>query len=90
MVYVESKIFITNPFLQVCELKAGEFIHTLGDCHVYLNHVDALSEQLGRKPFPFPKLRINPSKTSIDSFEFEDFVIEGYESHDNIKMKMAV
>jgi dihydrofolate reductase/thymidylate synthase len=74
----------------VCGLKAGDFVHVIGDAHVYLNHVDALTEQLARAPFPFPKLRMNPAKQDIDSFVFEDFTIEDYRCHGTIKMKMAV
>lgn len=75
---------------QVCDLKAGEFIHTIGDAHVYLNHVEALREQLRRKPRPFPTLSITPGKRSIDSFVYEDFELKGYSPHKTIKMKMAV
>jgi thymidylate synthase len=75
---------------QVCGLKAGEFIHTIGDAHVYLNHVDALKEQLKRTPLQFPTLRINPDKTDIDSFLMSDFTIEGYTPLSAIKMQMAV
>lgn len=75
---------------QVCDLKAGEFIHTIGDAHVYLNHVEALREQLRRKPRPFPSLSITPGKKSIDSFVYEDFELKGYSPHKSIKMKMAV
>ena len=68
----------------------GEFIHVIGDAHVYLNHVDALKEQLKRKPRKFPKLRITGEQGGIDSFKMEDFKIEGYKPHKTIKMKMAV
>ena len=71
-------------------VQPGEFVHTLGDAHVYLNHVDALQEQLLRTPRRFPTLRINPEKRDIDSFEFSDFVVEGYEPYPPIKMDMAV
>lgn len=65
-------------------------MHTIGDAHVYLNHVDALREQLRRKPRPFPTLGINQAKTDIDSFKFTDFEVKGYRPHKSIKMKMAV
>lgn len=65
-------------------------MHTIGDAHVYVNHVDALREQLTRKPRPFPTLRIDPSKTDIDSFLFSDLEVKGYSPHKTIKMKMAV
>ena len=60
------------------------------DAHIYLNHVDALKEQLERTPRPFPKLKINPEKNTIDDFEVSDFEIVGYNPHKAIKMKMAV
>lgn len=75
---------------QACGLKAGDFVHTIGDAHVYVNHVDALREQLERKPRPFPTLSINTEQTDIDSFEFKDFEIKGYLPYKTIKMKMAV
>lgn len=72
--------------------KAGDFVHTIGDAHVYLNHVDALKEQLERKPRAFPKLKMKDGKEfkDIDSFEYEDFEVVGYKPHKTIKMKMAV
>lgn len=79
------------PLPQVCGLKAGDFVHTIGDAHVYVNHVDALREQLKRKPRPFPTLAINaPSNTDIDSFEYKDLEVKGYLPMKTIKMKMAV
>lgn len=76
--------------LQVCGLKAGEFVHFLGDAHVYSNHVGALEEQLQNAPRAFPTLHINPAVTDIDKFKFEDFEIWGYHPHKKIPMKMAV
>jgi thymidylate synthase len=69
---------------------AGEFIHMIGDCHVYLNHIDALQEQLKREPRPFPKLRIKRQVQDIEDFKFEDFEIVGYDPHPAVKMEMAV
>lgn len=73
-------------------MKAGDFVHTIGDAHVYVNHVDALREQLRRKPRPFPTLSISTphEKTGIDSFEYKDLEVKGYLPHKSIKMKMAV
>ena len=68
----------------------SQFVHCLGDAHVYSNHVDALKEQLQREPRPFPKLKINPAKTDIDSFVYADFTVEDYKPHKKIEMKMAV
>ena len=70
--------------------QAGEFIHVIGDAHVYLNHVEPLREQLLRAPRAFPTLRIDPSVTDIDGFEYSHFTLEGYKPHKSIKMKMAV
>jgi len=75
---------------QVCGLKAGDFVHTMGDTHVYLNHVEALEEQLQREPRQFPTLKINPDVTDIDAFSAADFEVIGYEPYGKIAMKMAV
>ena len=87
---IASYALLTRLVAQVCGLKAGEFVHTIGDAHVYSNHVDALREQIKRTPTPFPTLKINPDKTDIDSFEYSDFTIEGYKPQAAIKMQMAV
>ena len=87
---IASYSLLTRMVAQVCGLKAGEFIHTIGDAHVYSNHVDALQEQLVREPRPFPKLHINLDVTDIDGFNYSDFTIEGYDPLPAIKMKMAV
>lgn len=87
---IASYALLTRLVAQSCGIKAGDFVHCIGDAHVYLNHVEALKEQLKRVPKSFPKLRINPEKTDIDSFEFSDFTIEGYKPDATIKMKMAV
>lgn len=87
---IASYALLTHMMAQVTGLKAGDFIHTIGDAHVYLNHVDALKEQLTRPPRAFPKLKMNPETTNIDDFEFGDFEVVGYNPHKTIKMKMAV
>jgi len=87
---IASYALLTRMVAQVTGRKPGDFIHTIGDAHIYLNHVDALKEQLKRDPRPFPKLKINPEKTNIDDFEFSDFEVIGYNPHKTIKMKMAV
>ncbi|CAM9244375.1 unnamed protein product [Ascophyllum nodosum] len=87
---IASYALLTRLVAQACDLKAGEFVHTIGDAHVYLNHVEALREQLRRKPRPFPTLSIAPGKNNIDSFEYSDFELRGYSPHKTIKMKMAV
>ena len=75
---------------QVCGLKPGDFVHSIGDAHVYTNHVDALKEQIKRVPRVFPTIKINPDVTDIDGFHFSDFTIEGYNPDAAVKMKMAV
>ena len=87
---IASYALLTHMMAQVCGLKPGDFVHTIGDAHIYLNHVDALKAQLQRLPRAFPKLKMNPSKLDIDLFEFSDFEILGYRPHKTIKMKMAV
>jgi len=87
---IASYALLTHMIAQVTGRKPGDFVHTIGDAHVYLNHVDALKEQLERTPRPFPKLKINPEKRNIDDFVFGDFEVVGYNPYKSIKMKMAV
>jgi thymidylate synthase len=87
---IASYALLTHMIAHVTGRKPGDFIHTIGDAHVYLNHVEALQEQLTREPRAFPKLNMNPDKTDIDSFVFDDFEVVGYNPHKSIKMKMAV
>eukprot|EP00798_Chlamydomonas_sp_ICE-L_P007997 gene7997-1224_t len=87
---IASYAALTMMIAQVCGLKAGEFVHMMGDTHVYANHVDPLKEQLKNVPRFFPTVKINPEKTDIDSFVFEDFELLDYSPHKKIEMKMAV
>lgn len=87
---IASYALLTHMVAQVCDLKVGEFIHTLGDAHIYLNHVDQVKEQLQRKPLPAPQLWINPEIKDITKFTMSDFRLEGYTSHETIKAPMAV
>lgn len=87
---IASYSLLTCMIAQVCGLKPGDFVHCCGDTHVYSNHVEPLRKQLLVEPRPFPTLKINPEKTDIDSFEFSDFEIIGYDPHPKIEMKMAV
>lgn len=87
---IASYSLLTVMVAKVCGLEAGDFVHTIGDAHVYLNHVDGLKEQILRKPRPFPKLLVNPGVKDIDGFDYEDFTIEGYSPEGAIKMKMAI
>ncbi|HOW24861.1 MAG TPA: thymidylate synthase [Bacteroidales bacterium] len=75
---------------QVTGLKAHEFIHTLGDAHIYLNHTEQVRLQLSRQPYPLPKMTMNPSVTSIFDFTYQDFQLENYVAHPNIKGEISV
>ncbi|CEG36173.1 thymidylate synthase [Plasmopara halstedii] len=88
---IASYALLTRLVAQVTGLEPGEFIHVIGDAHIYLNHVEPLQKQLTRTPRPFPTLHINPLKTSsIDDFKFEDFDVRDYCPHGAIKMAMSV
>jgi len=87
---IASYALLTHLVAHVTGYKPGEFIHTIGDAHVYTNHVDALEEQLQREPRKFPTLKINPEKKHIDDFVYDDLEVIGYNPHKTIKMKMAV
>ncbi len=75
---------------QVCNLKPGTFVHTIGDAHIYLNHLEQVNRQLKREPRALPTMRLNPNVKSIYDFTFEDFTLEGYDPHKGIKGKVAV
>lgn len=87
---IASYALLTHMIAQVCDLGVGEFIHTTGDAHIYLNHIDQVKEQLSRNPLPLPTLKMNTSKFDIDSFTMEDFELVNYQSHATIKAEMAV
>jgi thymidylate synthase len=75
---------------QVCGLAVGEFVHVLGDAHIYLNHVEQVKEQLSREPLPAPQLWLNPDVNNIDKFTMDDIHLRHYLSHDAIKADMAL
>lgn len=87
---IASYAFLLHMMAQVTGLKPGEFIHTLGDAHIYLNHVEQVMLQLTREPRPLPKLKMNPDVKNILDFKFEDFSIENYDPHPHIKGEISV
>ena len=87
---IASYSLLTMMIAQVTGLRPGEFIHTLGDAHLYLNHLEQADEQLKRKPYPLPVMKINPDVKSIFDFKYEDFELVGYECHPAIKAPIAV
>ncbi len=87
---IASYALLTMMVAQVCELQPGEFIHTLGDAHLYTNHLDQAREQLSREPRPLPTMRLNPEIRSIFDFKFSDFTLENYDPHPSIKAPIAV
>ena len=87
---IASYALLTSMIAQVTGYELGEFVHTLGDAHLYLNHFDQAQMQLSREPFPLPEMRINPAVTSILDFEFEDFELLDYQFHPRIAAPIAV
>lgn len=87
---IASYSLLTMMVAQVCGLRPGKFIHTLGDAHIYVNHLDQIREQLTREPYPLPTMRINPSVRDIDGFRYEDFELVGYQAWPHIKGEVAV
>jgi thymidylate synthase len=87
---IASYALLTMMIAQVTGLKPGEFIHTLGDAHLYLNHLEQAQTQLAREPRPLPSMRLNPEKTSLFDFTFDDFELLNYDPHPAIKAPVAV
>jgi thymidylate synthase len=87
---IASYALLTMMMAQVCNLKPGDFIHTLGDAHLYKNHIEQAKEQLSRTPKPLPIMKINPKITDIFSFNFEDFELLNYDAHPSIKAPIAI
>jgi len=87
---IASYALLTLMVAQVTGLKPGELVLTLGDAHLYLNHLEQAREQLKRAPRPFPRMRLNPAITNLFEFAYEDFTLEGYEPHPAIKAPIAV
>ncbi len=87
---IASYALLTMMVAQVCGLKLGDFVHTLGDAHIYSNHMQQVHEQLSRAPKSLPRMRINPQVNDIFSFKYEDFTLENYDPHPAIQAKVAV
>lgn len=87
---IASYALLTQMMAHVTGLIPGEFVHTLGDAHIYLNHIDQVKLQLTREPFPLPEMKINPEVKNIFDFKFEDFELINYQSHPHIKGKISV
>ena len=87
---IASYALLTLMVAQVCDLEPGDFVHSFGDVHLYNNHVEQANLQLSRDPYPLPTMKINPAIKDIFGFSFEDFTLEGYQSHPGIKAPVAV
>ena len=86
---IASYALLTMMMAQVCDLQPGDFVHTLGDAHLYLNHLEQAAEQLSRAPRPLPVMRLNPAVRSVFDFRYEDFTLEGYDPWPAIKAPMS-
>jgi thymidylate synthase len=87
---IASYALLTMMVAQVTGLQPGDFVHTFGDAHLYLNHLAQAREQLSRDPRPLPRMRIDPAVKDIFGFRYEDFALEGYDAHPHIKAEVAV
>jgi len=87
---IASYALLTMMIAQVCGLELGDFIHTLGDAHLYLNHLEQTQEQLSRAPYPLPTMKLNPEIKSLFDFTFDDFELSNYQHHPHIKAPVAV
>ncbi|MDE6407966.1 MAG: thymidylate synthase [Anaeroplasmataceae bacterium] len=87
---IASYALFTMMIAQVCGLELGSFVHTIGDAHIYLNHLEQINRQLKREPRKLPTMKINPAVKSLYDFKFEDFELDGYDPHKGIKGKVAV
>ncbi len=87
---IASYALLTMMIAQVCDLELGDFVHTMGDAHLYTNHLEQTDLQLSRSPLPLPQMRLNPDVKDIFGFVYEDFELTGYECHGAIKAPIAV
>ena len=87
---IASYALLTMMFAQVCDLELGDFVHTLGDTHLYLDHLEKAELQLSRKPYPLPTMAINPEVSSIFEFSYDDFELQNYQAHSHIKARVSI
>jgi len=87
---IASYALLTMMIAQVCDLKPGDFIHTLGDAHLYNNHMEQVNTQLAREPYPLPTMQLNPEIKNIFDFIFDDFTLEDYQCHASIRAPIAI
>ena len=87
---IASYALLTMMVAQVCGFQLGDFVHTIGDAHIYLNHIEQVKLQLSRTPYPLPTMKINPDVRDIFSFKYEDFTLENYQCHPTIKGEISV
>ncbi len=87
---IASYAILTHMIAQICNLEPGTFVHTLGDAHLYTNHLEQAKLQVTRKPMPLPRLKLNPEVKSIDEFKYGDFEVEGYQHHPHISAPIAI
>lgn len=87
---IASYALLTLMIAQVCDLQPGDFVHTFGDAHLYLNHQQQVETQLQRKPYPLPQMRLNPEVNDIFAFSYDDFTLENYQAHPHIKAPVAI
>ena len=87
---IASYALLTMMVAQVTDLEPGDFVHTFGDVHIYLNHVEQVETQLARRPFPLPRMKLNADVTDLFAFRFEDFELVDYQCHPAIRAPIAV
>ena len=87
---IASYALLTLMVAQVCQLEPGDFVHTFGDAHLYLNHLEQVNTQLARQPYPMPKMKLNPKVDNIFDFTFDDFTLLDYQAHPHIKAPVAI